>query len=77
MLLLGQQTVAVVLSSSDQELFLVQESSQWPLPRHHAKLPLLDSLPPQFTILQQRKINEVHYLVRHYLNDHINRVVFI
>lgn len=57
---LGQLTVAVVLSSS--EIFLVEENPLWPLPRH-AKLPSLDNIPPQFTILQQRKINEVHYLV--------------
>lgn len=59
-MLIGQPTVAVVLSSS--EIFLVQESPLWPLPRY-AKLPPLDNIPPQFTILQQRKINEIHYLV--------------
>ena len=57
---LGQLTVAVVLSSL--EIFLVQENPLWPLPRH-SKLPPLDNIPPQFIVLQQRKINQVHYLV--------------
>lgn len=58
----AQTTVAVVLESNSSELFLVEESSHWPLPRY-AKPPQLDNIPPQFTIQQRRKINEVHLLV--------------